>query len=525
MVSKSQGFNVLLLTAVVGVFCGGVVKLFGTTVSSKFHSANHAVVNEVVFGGPDDFAPRPRSAVRPARMPHMVRESHESTFQDYGVHAAQRTAVDAVSTFAVDVDTASYAHARRALQGGYLPSPQSVRVEEFVNAFNYRDEAPTEEVLTAYLEAAPSPVSVDPDTYMLRVAVKAADLKTVGRKPWNLVFLVDVSGSMGDPDKIDMAREAMLTAVDHLRAGDSVALVTYAGATEVVLPATPAARRQDIQRAIMALRTGGGTNMGSGLELAYQEAAKATERGEMARVIVISDGDANLGHIGHDAMLEQISAGTEQGIKMTTVGVGDQFNDVLMEQLANKGNGNYVYLDGASQVEKVFGDELAMWMQDVANDVKIQVEFDPKAVVTWRQFGYENRAMADQDFRNDAKDGGEMGAGHLVTALYEVKLNGQPSDALATVRLRYRAEGATKHTEREVRLGSASVKGSVAAASDDLKFSAAVASFALMLKGAPEARHVTPEFIEELLVCAHGLRAIEFAELVKKTKPEWGRRS
>ncbi len=525
MISNKTGINIIVALATVLLFGIGTIKLFGTTVSSKFHRANDSVMSEVSFGDSGGSRNYRNSAVdaqvqfdAPERVPTIKRHV------DYGTHPEVKTAVDSVSTFAIDVDTASYAYARRALQNNMLPSPHGVRVEEFVNAFTYRDKAPTEEALTAYLEAAPSPVSAESDTYILRIAVKAADLETVGRKPWNLTFLVDVSGSMGGDDRIGLLKAAMLESVEHMKPDDTVSVVTYAGRTEVALAPTLVKDRSTILRAIDELNTGGGTDMGTGLELAYDLASKSHDEGAVSRVVVMSDGDTNIGAMGQDALLAQIAEYAGKGIKMTTVGVGDQFNDADMEQLANRGDGSYVYLDGKAQVRKVFGDELAMWMQDVASDVKIQVEFDPMAVSNWRQIGYENRAMADSEFRNDAKDAGEMGVGHTVTALYEIKLTGEPSSNLATVRLRYRPEGAKSHIERELYLGTEGVKRQLSAASDDLKFSVAVASFALMLKHAPEAKNVTPELIEELVSAGHGERAVEFAQLVRRTKSLWAGR-
>ncbi|MEZ4458497.1 MAG: von Willebrand factor type A domain-containing protein [bacterium] len=534
MEKKNTGIAILTGTA---LLCGmGLVsaKIFGTTVSSKFNHASQSVVNEVTFGDATSYSYSSRPARQLRRAPERTHavypnpitrgESSAPTFHDYGTNPQVRTAVDTTSTFAADVDTASYAVARRALLNNMLPSPASVRVEEFVNAFAYRDPAPTEEALTAYLEAAPSPVSGEPDTYMLRIAVKAGDVTSVGRKPWNLTFLVDTSGSMQGPDRLGLVTAAIEEATSHLSPDDRVSLVTYAGNTRVVIENQRPSKTL-ITNALQSLYAQGGTDMGSGLELAYGLASQGMAEGRVSRVIVMSDGDANIGNVGHDAMLASISEYAKSGIKMTTVGVGDNFNDAAMEQLADNGDGNYVYLDDRSEVERVFGDNLAMWMQDVASDTKIQVEFDPAAVSTWRQIGYENRAMADSEFRNDKKDGGELGAGHSVTALYEIKLNGTPSDEMATVRLRYRPEGAKNVVERQISMSTKSVKRSLGQASDDLKFSAAVASFALMLKRAPEAKYVTPELIEELVSSGTGARAAEFANLVRQTKRLWARRA
>lgn len=516
MINSKKWTIILSGCATIGLSGVVTTRMFGQTMSAKFDHANHVIADEIRFDGPSSSSGSYPSYHRTYE-PNSRRASHAV---DYGTHPAVRAVVDATSTFAADVDTASYAVTRRALLNHMLPAPETVRVEEFVNAFSYRDQAPTTEALTAYLEAAPSPVSGDPNTYMLRVAVKAADIATVGRRPWNLTFLVDVSGSMQGADRLGLVSAAIEEAAAHLGPNDRISLVTYAGSTEILLKNIKPDRAR-VRAAVASLTASGGTNMGSGLELAYGLASQGVSEGRVSRVIVMSDGDANIGDIGHEAMLQRIAEYAERGIKMTTVGVGDDFNDAAMEQLADNGDGNYVYLDDHAEVSRVFGDNLSTWMQDVASDTKIQVEFDPKAVATWRQLGYENRGMADSEFRSDKKDGGEMGAGHQVTALYEVTLTGEASSAMATVRLRYKPEGATSVIEREIPMSTSSVKHTLGEASDDLKFSAAVASFALMLKRAPEAKHLTPELIEELVATGYGQRAVEFATLVRQSKKIW----
>ncbi len=414
-------------------------------------------------------------------------------YTDYGVGEMFLVEDDALSTFSVDVDTASYAISRRKLQSGGLPPQASVRVEEFVNAFDYAYSAPRDgRPFSVHMEALANPEAGN--HHIMRVGVQGREL--VGeRKPVHLTFLVDVSGSMSSADKLGLAKRALHELVDNLGSEDTVALATYAGTERVVLEPTYTTQKKTIHDAIEGLRNGGGTSMGSGMELAYRMASEMYLHGAENRVIVLSDGDANIGRTSHDEILSTIEHYAEEGITLTTVGLGmGNYKDTMMEQLANKGDGNYFYIDSFKEAQKVFGQDLSGTIQTIAKDVKIQVEFDPDAVHGYRLIGYENRDIADQDFRNDQVDAGEVGSGHQVTALYDVVLKDGASadDTIATVRLRAKKPGPDRPAEEytwAVPVGE--IHGDFADASRDSRSAWAVATFAEKLRGSPHAAEIS----------------------------------
>ncbi len=413
------------------------------------------------------------------------------TYKDYGRNAWIDASKDHLSTFAADVDTASFTIARRKLTEGVLPPAAAVRVEEFVNYFGYDYAPPTAgSPFAVHVDAAPSPFN--PGRQIVRVGVTTKAKPVAERKPMRLVFLVDVSGSMQSPDKLDLAKRCLRLLVDNLKAGDTVALVTYAGSTRVVLPASGLDRKQDILTAIEELTAGGSTAMASGLELAYGEAMKGLGSGVESRVIVLSDGDANVGRSSHAEILATIAGKVKEGVTLSTIGFGQgNYKDETMEQLANKGNGNNYYIDGLSQAKRVFERQLGSTLEVVAQDVKLQVDFDATQVARYRLIGYENRDVADSDFRNDAVDAGEIGAGHQVTALYEierVKAVGGAAPML-TVRVRAKEPKGTKASEQAFPFASANLAHSFASAPTDLRFAFAVAGFADVLRGAEDAEH------------------------------------
>ena len=391
------------------------------------------------------------------------------------------TSKDALSTFAIDVDTASYTLMRRYLESSALPPPDAIRVEEHVNYFRYRYAPPEQGAFAVHLEAAPSPFS--PGRQLLRVGIQGKALAKSQRKPAHLTFLVDSSGSMGQDDKLPLAQEAMKIAVRNLNENDTVAIVTYAGESRDVLPPTPATEYQTIFAAIDSLHAGGSTAMGSGLELAYKHAVSRASGGVTSRVVMLTDGDANIGpNLSADAMLESIHKYAQEGVTLTAVGFGmGNYRDDLMEKLADKGNGNCFYVDGLREARRVFQTQLTGTLEIIAKDVKVQVELNPEAVSEYRLLGYEDRAIADQDFRNDKVDAGEIGAGHSVTALYEVKLQGS-AEELATVRIRAKEPNGTAATEQAFTLRRSELRPSIDAASPDFRFAAAVAGTAEILR-------------------------------------------
>ncbi|NOK08413.1 vWA domain-containing protein [Corallococcus exercitus] len=410
-----------------------------------------------------------------------------NTFEAYKANAFTETAKDNLSTFAADVDTASYSMARRYLQQGQLPPTQAVRVEEFVNYFKYRYTPPEDGAFTVHLEGAPSPFNAR--RQFVRVGVQGKVVSRSQRKPAHLVFLVDTSGSMASSDKLPLAIESIKVAVKNLNENDTVALVTYAGSTRDVLPPTPATDVKKIHAALDTLVAGGGTAMGSGMEAAYKHAVKKAAGGVVSRVVVLTDGDANIGpNLSPKAMLASIEKYVAEGVTLTTVGFGmGNYHDSLMEQLADKGNGNSFYVDSMKEARKVFETQLTGTLEVIAKDVKFQVEFNPKAVSRYRLMGYENRDIADKDFRDDKVDAGEIGAGHTVTALYEVELTGDAPQELATVRIRAKAPNGTEAKEQAFPLTRANLKPSMEAASTDFRFAVAVAATADILRAAPAA--------------------------------------
>jgi Ca-activated chloride channel family protein len=417
--------------------------------------------------------------------------SNTESYTHHDANAWITAAKDHLSTFAADVDTASYTIARRKLNEGALPPHDAVRVEEFVNYFRYAYPAPSDaKPFSVTMDAAPSPFAKDRTIIRVGVATKA--LSVAQRKNANLVFLVDVSGSMQSPDKLELAKRSLRILVDNLKDGDTVSLVTYAGDTRLVLPPTGLEHKGDIMNAIEELTAGGGTGMASGIETAYDEALKGMKPGVISRVLVLTDGDANIGPSTHDEILKMIAGKVKEGVTLSTIGFGmGNYKDDMMEALADKGNGNAFYVDGLSAAKRIFQEQLGSTLEVVAKDVKLQVDFDPTLVKRYRLIGYEDRDIADNDFRNDKVDAGEIGAGHQVTALYEVELTPAAADStapIATTRVRWKEPDGTKATEAAYVFDHANLAASFAAAPADLRFSFAVAAFADVLRGSEDAK-------------------------------------
>ncbi len=429
----------------------------------------------------------PFRAARPSMPEHKPQATSGNSFEAHTPNAFTDTRADPLSTFAVDVDTASYSLARRYLKQGSLPPPESVRVEEFVNYFKYRYSAPEKESFSVNLEGAPSPF--DKGRHFLRVGIQGKQVSRSQRKRAHLVFLVDTSGSMQSPDKLPLAKEAMKLAVKNLNENDTVAIVTYAGSTQDVLPPTPATEQERIYAAIDSLRSGGGTAMGSGMQLAYRHALKKASGNVVSRVILLTDGDTNIGpNLSPESILESVRGSVSEGVTLTAVGFGmGNYRDDLMEKLADKGNGNCFYVDNYQEARKVFETQLTGTLEVIAKDVKLQVEFNPAAVRRYRLVGYENRDVADRDFRNDKVDAGEIGAGHNVTALYEVELTGE-QQTLATVRIRAKAPNGAEAAEQAFPFERSRVRSSLESASPDFRFALAVASTADILRHSPSAQ-------------------------------------
>jgi len=414
--------------------------------------------------------------------------------------------LEPLSTFSVDVDTAAYSNIRRMLlREGRLPPRDAVRIEELVNYFDY--DYPNADSLDApfsvFTEVAPAPWN--PGKHLLHIGLEGYQPEET-RPDANLVFLVDVSGSMQSADKLELVKRSLKLLVNKMEKRDRIALVVYAGAAGVVLDSTAGDQKHAIHQAIDNLHAGGSTNGGAGIRLAYDIAGRHFVEGGINRVIIASDGDMNVGTVSLEALKDLVKQKRESGVSLTTLGFGSgNYNSALMEQLADVGNGNAAYIDGIREAQKVLVDEMQSTLLTIAKDVKIQIEFNPAIVEEYRLIGYQNRLLNKEDFRNDKVDAGEIGAGHTVTALYEVVLAGSDqglvpklrygqsqstaiaekdiSGELAYVRLRYKQPNGSVSRELAKPVFRQSVKSDVADASQNLRFSAAVAGFGQLLRG------------------------------------------
>ena len=379
-------------------------------------------------------------------------EPYDAVFYDNpGVNPFIDAEDDALSTFALDVDTGSYTIHRRYLADGNIPDKDSVRVEEFINFFDQDYAVPSiEEGLSLSVDGGATPFLQNPRNRVVRVGVQAGDVDPQARGDANLVFVIDTSGSMNREDRLGTVKQSLELLVASLRPTDSVGIVEYGSNARVVLEPTQVADEGRILSAINSLHSNGSTNAAAGLTIGYDMARRQFVPGGINRVILCSDGVANVGAATDaDGILSMISDDAEVGIELVTVGFGmGNYNDVLMEQLADSGDGFYSYVDTIDEARRLFVDNLQGTLQTVAKEAKIQVEFDPNSVQSWRLIGFENRALEDDDFRDDSVDAGEIGSGHTVTALYEIKpVNGALGIA-GVVRLRW--EDPTSRTVQEV---------------------------------------------------------------------------
>ena len=413
-----------------------------------------------------------------------------------------------LSTFSIDVDRASYANIRRFLQDGERPPVDAVRIEEMINYFPYdwgqvRGEHPF--AVTTEVWEAPW----TPEHRLVRIGLHARSIDTEDLPPSNLVFLLDVSGSMSSPDKLPLLKKAFALLVDQLREQDRVAIVVYAGAAGLVLPSTPGSRKDEIAAALEKLRAGGSTAGGAGIKLAYEVARKNHIDGGNNRVILATDGDFNVGASSDAEMVRLIEKERESGTFLTVLGFGTgNLKDSKMEQIADHGNGNFAYVDGLLEARKVLIEEMGGTLLTLAKDVKLQIEFNPARAAGYRLIGYENRLLADEDFNDDTKDAGELGAGHTVTALYEVvpvgvdvpravdalRYQPQPDDPppavfegeLMYVKVRYKDPDGTRS-----KLLEQPVADRVRSPSTDFRFATAVAGFGMLLRDSPHAGDLT----------------------------------
>jgi Ca-activated chloride channel family protein len=496
-----------------------------------------------VAPGQDLTDPAPRRAA-PWDRPGTDREQYVAVSES-PFHRPESTPL---STFSIDVDRASYANVRRFLDAGSLPPPDAVRIEEFLNAFDYRLDGPAPTDTHPFLvhtEVAEAPWA--PGHRLVRIALQARRVATADLPPANLVFLVDVSGSMTSPDKLPLVQQALSLLVRHLRPQDRVALVVYAGASGLVLPPTSGADRQVILDAIGRLQSGGSTAGSAGLTLAYETARAHFRRDAVNRVILATDGDFNVGPSSDAEMRRLVERERASGVFLTVLGVGTgNLQDARMETMAQAGNGAYAYLDSIREAERVLVREMGGTLVALAKDVKVQVEFNPAEVAAYRLIGYDNRRLPDEAFNDDTHDAGELGAGHTVTALYEVIPAGRPvpdasavdplryqrapaltreaaSGDLLTVRFRYKPSTGPGAFADESVLLAETVRDAGARldqASDAMRWSTAVAEAALMLR---ESEHRAGASLDAALARAAASQGqdadrAEFVRLVERAR-------
>jgi Ca-activated chloride channel family protein len=451
-------------------------------------------------------------------------------FEDYGVNPFIDTEDDHLSTFALDVDTGSYTIARRYVQDGNLPPEDAVRVEEFVNYFEPGYDYPPEgQAFAIHADGAPFPYSETERYQMMRVGIQGYAIPPEERKDVSLTFVIDVSGSMDRENRLELVKRSLEMLVEGLRPSDSVGIVVYGSEARVVLEPTSGAEARTILDAIYRLHPEGSTNAEAGLRLGYERANAAFKPGGINRVILCSDGVANVGQTGPESIWDVISGYASEGITMTSLGFGmGNYNDVLMEQLANNGDGFYAYVDTLKEAERLFVHGLTGTLQAIAMDAKVQVDFDPEVVARYRLVGFENRAIADQDFRDDTVDAGEIGAGHSVTALYEVKLHPEAGGRIATVHLRWRDPDTAEVEELSQGLYTEDLAERFTDAAPRFQLAVLVAEYAEVLRGSYWAEESTlagvleeAERIGELL--PEDADVAEFVELVGRAARIAGR--
>ena len=440
-------------------------------------------------------------AYYPSPQPVFLPITNTENYQHFKDNQVKLVNNDPVSTFSIDVDTGAYSNMRRMLNQGIIPPKDAIRVEELVNYFNYDYPAPknTEQPFSINTELAPSPWNEN--AQLLHIGIQGYEVNNAQRPASNLVFLVDVSGSMNSPNKLGLLKSSFKLLTKNLTKKDKVAIVVYAGAAGTVLESTNGDKKSKILRALDKLNAGGSTNGAAGINLAYQIAEDNFIKDGINRVIIATDGDFNVGTTNFEQLKELAQHKRDSGVSLTTLGFGSgNYNDALMEQFANSGNGNYAYIDTLKEANKVLVQEMSSTLMTIAKDVKIQVEFNPLIVSQYRLIGYENRLLNNEDFNNDKVDAGEIGAGHSVTALYEVILNGNKgwveplkyqnndkaknySDEIATLKVRYKQPGGDTSKLIVKTLSQKDLIDTVAHTSNNFKLSAAVAGFGQLLRG------------------------------------------
>ena len=468
----------------------------------------------------------------------MPREERDK-FEHFKDNPIKQVANDPVSTFSLDVDTGSYALVRQWLKQGRLPATDAVRTEELINYFSY-DYAKTKSEHPFAVNTELTTAPWQPEHYLLRIGVQAQDSSTEQMPAANLVFLVDVSGSMDDPNKLPLVISSLQMLTQQLRPQDKVSLVVYAGRTEVVLE--PTNNKADILAALGRLQAGGSTAGASALELAYKMARKGYIKGGVNRILLATDGDFNVGVTSTDQIKDMVKRERETGVTLSTLGFGQgNFNDAMMEQIADVGNGNYSYIDSVSEARKVLVDELSSTFNTVAKDVKVQIEFNPQQVSEYRLIGYENRQLNREDFNNDKVDAGDVGAGKSVTAIYEITPKGATSSVdplryqnekqasaskvvpeFAFLKIRYKQPSATTSTLLTQPLMLPKSITPFTSATNDHRFATAVAGFGQLLRQSSNMGNLSYGQVLQIAQQAKGIDKMgtraEFIQLVQNVQ-------
>jgi len=520
--------------------------------SDEFAGAAPAAAAPLDHSGPlaaSERTPTPSPGAPPAEAtdPGATATPDASGFhREAYAHIVENEFLDAranpLSTFAIDVDTASYANVRRMLRSGALPPAGAVRIEELINYFTYAYDPPMDDTPFAVnAEVASCPWR--PEHRLLRIGLKGRIIERSQRPAGNLVFLVDVSGSMDSPDKLPLVKQALQALIGELNGDDRVALVVYAGEAGIVLPSTCGDEKHTIATAVERLGAGGSTHGSAGITTAYEVARQHYLPGGANRVILCTDGDFNVGVTSEDALVKLIEEEARSGVFLSVLGFGTgNYQDSRMEQLADRGNGNYGYIDTFAEARKLLVEQLSGTLVTIAKDVKIQIEFNPAQVAAYRQIGYENRRLAAEDFRDDLKDAGEIGAGHAVTALYEIVPVGVQSPSRAAPELRYQAPTALaeradsgelltlmlryKQPEgieaTELQFPIRDTAAAFEKSSPDFQFAASVAGFGMLLRGSSHAGLASWDAVLEWAQPASQQDATgyhrEFLELVEQAR-------
>lgn len=513
-------------------------------------SANYAAG---AANAPSRMAVGKMMAIAPMSAPMMdsynLPKEERDKFEHFNDNPIKQVVTDPVSTFSLDVDTGSYALVRQFLQQGRLPASDAVRTEELINYFSYNyPKATGQHPFATDTELSTAPWQ--PEHYLLRIGVQAQDVNVTAMPPANLVFLVDVSGSMDEPNKLPLVISSLQMLTQQLRPQDKVSLVVYAGRTEVVLEPTSGNKKADIQAALGRLQAGGSTAGASALDLAYKMARKGYVANGINRILLATDGDFNVGVTDTNQIKDMVKRERESGITLSTLGFGQgNFNDAMMEQIADVGNGNYSYIDSLNEARKVLVDELSSTFNTVAKDVKVQIEFNPNVVAEYRLIGYENRQLNREDFNNDKVDAGDVGSGKSVTAIYEIT----PKSATPTVdALRYQANKTTSENKKvdnqelaflkirykqpegtkSILVTQAIAKPSVITpfnkASETQRFATAVAGFGQLLRQSPQVNNLSYSDVVQMAQAAKGSDSTgikgEFIQLVKNAESLAGKR-